>query len=76
MGKGLIIPLVLILSPPLGLIVGAVIGDQISLISTQSGITDGYEAGGVLGFKIGLICAFIVVAINIRNDMKKNDLRN
>ncbi|HIL67469.1 MAG TPA: hypothetical protein EYG45_02280 [Candidatus Poseidoniales archaeon] len=66
-------PLVLILLPPIGLIMGAALAQPLSIIISQSGITDNYENGGIFGFQIGLFCAIIIVVIRLRNDMKKTD---
>ena len=45
------IPLVLILLPPIGLIVGALLAQPLSEWFPQSGITDNYEIAGVCGYK-------------------------
>jgi len=65
------IPLVLILLPPIGLIIGAILAQPLSEWFPQSGITDNYEIAGVLGGQIGIICAIIIVAIRLGYDLKK-----
>jgi len=70
------IPLVFILFPILGLVIGSILGDQISIPSSQppfwdlSNIADGYEAGGVLGLRASIIFAILVVIKRIYNDRK------
>lgn len=70
------IPIVLISFPFLGLVLGSLLGDQLSIPSTQppfwnlSGMSDGYEAGGVLGFRVSILCAILVVARRIYKDRK------
>jgi len=73
MRRRYLIPLVLILLSPIGLIMEAALAQPLSIIIPQSGITDNYEDGGIFGFQIGLFCAIIIVAIRLRNDMKKTD---
>ena len=65
------IPLVLILLPPIGLIVGAVLAQPLSEWFPQSGITDNYEIAGVFGGQIGILCAILIVAIRLAYDLKK-----
>ena len=65
------IPLVLILLPPVGLIVGAILAQPLSEWFPQTGITDNYEIAGVFGGQIGIVCAIVIVAIRLRYDMKK-----
>ena len=65
------IPIVLILVPPIGLIVGALLAQPLSESFPQSGITDNYEIAGVFGGQIGILCAILIVAIRLGYDMKK-----
>lgn len=74
------IPLVLVTLPLLGLLVGSFIGN---LLVTPAdfppfwnliGISDGYEAGGVLGLRFSLLCVLVIVSLRLRNDFKKNEL--
>ena len=65
------IPLVLVLLPLIGLIIGAILAQPLSEWFPQSGITDNYEIAGVLGGQIGIICAIIIVAIRFSYDLKK-----
>jgi hypothetical protein len=65
------IPLVLILLPPIGLIVGALLAQPLSEWFPQSGITDNYEIAGVFGGQIGILCAILIVAIRLGYDLKK-----
>ena len=70
------IPLVLIFFPTLGLVIGSILGDQLSIPSSQppiwdlSNIADGYEAGGVLGLRVSIIFAILIVIKRIYNDLK------
>jgi len=70
------IPLVFILFPILGLVIGSILGDQISIPSSQppfwdlSNIADGYETGGVLGLRVSIIFAILIVIKRIYNDRK------
>ena len=68
--------LVLILLPPIGLIVGAVLAQPLSEWFPQSGITDNYEIAGVFGGQIGILCAIVIVAMRLLYDMKKEWLSN
>ncbi|MBT5121656.1 MAG: hypothetical protein HOM38_02895 [Euryarchaeota archaeon] len=65
------IPLVMILLPPIGLIVGAILAQPLSEWFPQSGITDNYEIAGVFGGQIGILWAIVIVAIRLLNDLKK-----
>jgi hypothetical protein len=65
------IPLVLILVPPIGLIVGAILAQPLSEWFPQSGVTDNYEIAGVFGGQIGILCAIVIVAIRLLYDMMK-----
>jgi hypothetical protein len=68
--------LVFIFFPILGLVIGSILGDQLSIPSSQppfwdlSNIADGYETGGVLGLRGSFIFAIIVVIKRIYNDRK------
>ena len=70
------IPLVFILFPALGLVIGSILGNQLSIPSSQppfwnlSNIADGYEAGGVLGLRASIIFAILIVLKRIYNDRK------
>lgn len=66
------IPIVLILIPPIGLIIGASLAQPLSILIPQSGITDNYEVGGIFGGRVGLLCALLIVAIRLRKDLKKD----
>ena len=76
MRSSLYIPLVFIFFPILGLIIGSILGDQLSIPSSQppfwnlSNIADGYETGGVLGLRASIIFAILVVIKRIYNDRK------
>ena len=63
------IPLVLILLPPIGLIVGATLAQPLSEWFPQSGVTDNYEIAGVFGGQIGIFSAIVIVAIRLLYDM-------
>jgi hypothetical protein len=71
------IPIILISFPFLGLVIGSILGDQLSIPSTQppywnlSNIADGYEAGGVLGLRASILCAILVVIRRIYKDRKE-----
>mgnify|MGYP001488631724 FL=1 len=65
------IPLVLILVPPIGLIVGAILAQPLSEWFPQSGVTDNYEIAGVFGGQIGILCAIVIVTIRLLYDMMK-----
>ena len=65
------IPMVLLLLPPIGLIVGAILAQPLSELFPQSGITDNYEIAGVFGGQIGILCAILIVVIRLRYDLKK-----
>jgi len=62
---------VLILVPPIGLIVGAILAQPLSEWFPQSGVTDNYEIAGVFGGQIGILCAIVIVAIRLLYDMMK-----
>ena len=70
------VPIVLISFPLLGLIIGSLLGDQLSIPSTQppfwnlSNVADGYESGGVLGLRVSILCAILVVARRFYKDRK------
>ena len=64
------IPLVLILLPPVGLLVGAILAQPLSEWFPQSGITDNYEIAGVFGGQIGILCAILIIAIRLGYDLK------
>ena len=66
-----LIPLVLILLPPIGLLVGALLAQPLSEWFPQSGITDNYEIAGVFGGQIGILCAILIVAKRLAYDLKK-----
>ena len=76
MRRSFYIPLVFIFFPVLGLIIGSILGDQLSIPSSQppfwdlSNIADGYEAGGVLGLRTSIIFAILIVIKRIYNDRK------
>ena len=70
------IPLVLILLPPMGLIIGAILAQPLSEWFPQSGITDNYEIAGVFGGQIGILCAILIVAIRLGYDLKSEWLSN
>jgi small basic protein len=70
------IPIVFLSFPLLGLVIGSLLGDQLSIPNAQppywdlASVADGYEAGGVLGLRASILCAILVVGRRIYNDRK------
>jgi uncharacterized YccA/Bax inhibitor family protein len=74
------IPLVFVSLPLLGLLLGSLVGNllvtpaEFTPFWNLVGISDGYEAGGVLGLRFSLLCVIVIVSLRLRNDFKKTDL--
>ena len=68
------IPLILFSVPIMGLLLGSVLGDQLSIPSSLppywelSHVSDGYEAGGILGLRVSIAVAILISARRAYNE--------